>query len=134
MLEQLLCAIGETMLTEERTQRNLASGLTAMVERLLVEGPKSTRASTDMLLASAISSFFPQLRHFGGHTLQLIIDGQITEIVIPAAPGSGMKVRENDSTIVLTNDERAVVLSLAATIAMNPEGFEGFSFKGLDGY
>lgn len=117
------------MLTESRSQKNLAAGLTAMVHRLLTEQATPSRVTTDMLLTAAISSFFPQLRQFGGHTLELIIDGQVTEVVIPTTSGSGIKLRENDSTIALTSDERAIVLSLAASIAMNPDLFEGFAFK-----
>jgi hypothetical protein len=120
------------MLTEDRSQKNLAAGLTRMVGQLLSEYSATTRVTTDTLLATAIASFFPQLRQFGGRTLELIIDGHVTEIVLPDASGSGMKLRENDSTIVLTKDERAIVLSLAATIAMDPDRFERFSFKGYD--
>jgi hypothetical protein len=120
------------MIIESRSQRNLTSGLTKMVEQVLGGDYSTQSISADALLSTAIASFFPQFRQYGGRTLELIMDGHVTEVVFPKGLGGTWELRENDTTIALTGDERAIVLSLAAAIAMNPYQFEKFAFKGLD--
>lgn len=115
---------------DERTRDNLAAELTKLIQRVLHETgfQTTTTVAVDVLLKTALAAFFPQMRQYGGHTLQLFVDGEMTEVVIPKAFQSAMKLREDGSTIALTNDEREAVRFLTETIARNPEGFEALYF------
>ena len=120
------------MMIENRSQTNLTSGLTKIVEQVLYGDYSAPSTATDVLLTTAIAPFFPQFKHYGTRTLQLIMDGCIMEVIFPKSAMGTWEIRENNTTITRTKDERAIVLLLATAIAMHPYQFKKFVLEGSD--
>ncbi len=120
------------MIIESRSQISLTSGLTKIVEQVLYGDYTKPSTSTDVLLTTAIAPFFPQFKHYGARTLQLIMDGCVTEVIFPKSAMGTWEIRENNTTVTRTKDERAIVLLLATAIAMHPYHFKKFVLEGAD--